>query len=158
MPVHDREALEAAQLDRPGAGFRIRKLYVKDASFESPNAPQVFGAGEWKPDVDLHLHTETARFGGSGYEVTLRATVTVTSEERTLYLAEVSLAGLFEIPDLPEDALPPVLGSYCPSILFPYLREVVSDLSVRGGFPQLVLKPVNFEALYRQHHLRQESA
>ena len=157
MPVHDREALEAAQLDRPGAGFRIRKLYVKDASFESPNAPQVFGAGEWKPDVDLHLHTETARFGVSGYEVTLRATVTVTSEERTLYLAEVSLAGLFEIPDLPEDTLPPVLGSYCPSILFPYLREVVSDLSVRGGFPQLVLKPVNFEALYRQH-LRQESA
>lgn len=157
MPVHDREALEAAQLDRPGAGFRIRKLYVKDASFESPNAPQVFGVEEWRPDVDLHLHTETARFGVSGYEVTLRATVTVTSGERTLYLAEVSLAGLFEIPDLPEGTLPPVLGSYCPSILFPYLREVVSDLSVRGGFPQLVLKPVNFEALYRQR-LRQEPA
>ena len=157
MPVHDREALEAAQLDRPGAGFRIRKLYVKDASFESPNAPQVFAAGEWKPDVDLHLHTEAARFGASGYEVSLRATVTVTSEERTLYLAEVSIAGLFEIPALPKGDLPPVLGSYCPSILFPYLREVVSDLSVRGGFPQLVLRPVNFEALYRQR-LRQESA
>ena len=157
MPIHDRDALEAAQLDRPGADFRIRKLYLKDASFESPNAPHVFGAEEWKPDIDLHLHTETARFGTSDYEITLRATVTVTSGERTLYLAEVSLAGLFEISGLPKDALPPVLGSYCPSILFPYLREVVSDLSVRGGFPQLVLKPVNFEALY-QKHLRQESA
>ncbi len=157
MPEYDSEALDAALIDRPGVTFDIRKLYLKDASFESPNAPRVFATRDWKPNVDFHLHTGTAQFGASDYEVTLRATVTVTNQERTLYLAEISVAGLFEISGIGKEGLPPLLGSYCPSILFPYLREVVSDLSVRGGFPQLVLRPVNFEALYQQH-LRQESA
>ena len=156
MPVYDSEALDAAQTEGPGIVFQITKLYLKDTSFESPNTPRVFGAKEWAPDVDLHLHTETGQFGPSSYEVTLRATVTVTQGERTLYLTEVSMAGLFEISGVAKSRLPPLLGSYCPSVLFPYLREVVSDLSVRGGFPQLVLRPVNFEALYQQH-LRQES-
>ena len=157
MPDYDSDALDAAQIDRPDVNFEIKKLYLKDASFESPNAPRVFATREWKPNVDFHLHTETGQFGASTYEVTLRATVTVTNEERTLYLAEVSVAGLFEISGIAKDGLPPLLGSYCPTILFPYLREVVSDLSVRGGFPQLVLRPVNFEALYQQQR-RQEAA
>ena len=157
MPDYDSEAVDAAQIDRPGVNFEIKKLYLKDASFESPNSPEVFATREWNPNVDYNLHTETGRFGASTYEVSLRATVTVTSGERTLYLAEVSVAGLFGISGIVRAGLGPLLESYCPSILFPYLREVVSDLSVRGGFPQLVLRPVNFEALYRQHR-RQESA
>ena len=157
MPEYDNEALEAARIGRPGIEFEVRKLYLKDSSFESPNSPGVFATREWNPNVDFHLHTESGQFGASTYEVTLRATVTVTNAERTLYLAEASVAGLFEISGVSKDALPPLLGSHCPSILFPYLREVVSDLSVRGGFPQLVLRPVNFEALYQQHR-RQEAA
>ena len=140
MPDYDSDALDAAQIDRPGIDFQIKKLYLKDTSFESPNSPRVFATRDWNPNVDFHLHTETGQFGASTYEVTLRATVTVTNAERTLYLAEVSVGGLFgKSRESPRDALPPLLGSYCPTILFPYLREVVSDLSVRGGFPQLVL-------------------
>lgn len=157
MPDYDSEAMDAAQLDRPGVTFDIRKLYLKDASFESPNSPGVFATREWNPNVDFHLDTGTGQFGDSVYEVSLRATVTVTNRERTLYLAEVSVAGLFEISGIGKAGLDPLLESYCPSILFPYLREVVSDLSVRGGFPQLVLRPVNFEALYQQKR-RQDSA
>ena len=157
MPDYDSDALEAAEIERPGMDFQIKKLYLKDSSFESPNSPRVFATRDWNPNVEFHLHTETGQFGASTYEVTLRATVTVTNAERTLYLAEVSVAGLFEISGIGKEGLPPLLGSYCPSILFPYLREVVSDLSVRGGFPQLVLRPVNFEALYQQQR-RQEAA
>ena len=151
MPEYDSEALAATQAERPDVNFEIRKLYLKDSSFESPNSPSVFATREWNPNVDFHLHTETANFGASTYEVTLRTTVTVTNQERTLYLAEVTVAGLFAVSGIGKEGLPPLLGSYCPSILFPYLREVVSDLSVRGGFPQLVLRPVNFEALYQRH-------
>ncbi len=157
MPDYDSDAMGAAQIDRPDAAFDIKKLYLKDASFESPNSPEVFATRDWNPSVDLHLDTGTGQIGESVYEVSLRATVTVTNRERTLYLAEVSVAGLFEISGVGKAGLDPLLESYCPSILFPYLREVVSDLSVRGGFPQLVLRPVNFEALY-QRKRRQDSA
>ena len=157
MPDHDTEATGAARIDQPGVTFDIKKLYLKDASFESPNSPGVFATRDWNPNVDLHLDTGTGQFGDSAYEVSLRATVTVTNRERTLYLAEVSVAGFFEISGIGKAGLDPLLESYCPSILFPYLREVVSDLSVRGGFPQLVLRPVNFEALYQQKR-RQDSA
>ena len=156
MPIFDSDELLAAQLHRPDTDFTIKKLYVKDASYEAPNTPRIFETPGWTPDVDLHLHTETARFGSTEYEVALRATVTVTDEERTMYLVEVTVAGLFAITGLTEEEVAPVLGVYCPTILFPYLREVVSDLAVRGGFPQLVLAPVNFQALFRRH--REEEA
>ena len=135
MPDYDNDALDAAEIDRPGIDFQIKKLYLKDSSFESPNSPRVFATRDWNPNVDFHLHTETGQFGASTYEVTLRATVTVTNAERTLYLAEVSVAGLFEIGGIAKDALPPLLGSYCPSILF--------SLSARSGVGSLGARRVS---------------
>ncbi len=138
------------------ADFAIRKIYVKDLSFESPSAPGVF-ATPFEPKVEIHLNTSVQQIAEKDFEVALTATVTVKHEEVTAYLIEAELAGVFGIAGLSEDDLGPVLGSYCPSLLFPYLREVVSDLSVRGGFPSLQLAPVNFDALYQQHVQSQQS-
>ena len=132
------------------ADFAIRKIYVKDVSFESPNAPQVFATAS-EPEVEIHLNTAVNRLADTEFEVALTATVTVRHEGTTAYLVEAQLAGLFGVAGVREEDMGPVLGSYCPSLLFPYLRETVSDLSVRGGFPSLQLAPVNFEALYQQH-------
>ncbi|MCP5149354.1 MAG: protein-export chaperone SecB [Ectothiorhodospiraceae bacterium] len=141
----------AAGAGRPsGAEFTIKKIYVKDVSFESPTSPEIFTV-PWQPELDLQMHTGASRFGPADYEVTLNATATVKVGERTAFLAEVQIGGVFGITGVPESDLAPLLGTYCPTILFPYLREVVSDLAVRGGFPQMLLQPVNFDALYQQH-------
>lgn len=131
-----------------GADFSIKKLYVKDVSFESPGAPQIF-TRQWQPGIELQLHTDAMRFSPADYEVTLTGTVTAKADaDETAFLAEVQVAGIFAVTGLTEEELAPVLAIYCPSILFPFVREVVADLSVRGGFPQVVLAPVNFDALY----------
>ena len=150
MAEFSSEALTNAQLQPPDGEFAIKKLYVKDVSFESPNSPFIFTT-QWEPNMELQLHTEAVKFASADFEVTLMGTVTVTSDSETLYLAEVTVAGVFLITGLTQEEMGPVLGSYCPAILFPYLREAVADLSVRGGFPQLVLAPVNFDALYYEH-------
>lgn len=139
-----------------GPQFVIQKIYVKDVSFESPHAPDVFQR-DWRPDVDLQLHSDVQRPAPDLYEVSLRVTVEVKSGERSAFVVEVEQAGLFLIQGVPEEGLGPMLGSFCPAILFPYAREAVSDLVTRGGFPQLLLAPVNFDALY-QHHLEQQGA
>ncbi len=131
--------------------FSIQKLYVKDASFESPASPQSFKFQEWNPKIDLNLTNNQKHFEGNVYEVVLSITVTVSQEDTTAYLVEVHQAGLFEIGGFDDDQKNYLLGSQCMNILFPYAREVVTNLSVRGGFPPLVLSPVNFEALYQQH-------
>jgi len=131
----------------------VRRIYVKDVSFETPNSPAVLGE-EWKPKVDLQLNNDASRLDEEQglYEVVLRVTATVTLEERTAFLAEVHQAGLFAIAGATDEAqLKALLGSYCPSILFPYAREAVSNLATRGGFPQFLLAPVNFDALYARH-------
>lgn len=133
-----------------GSDFQIRKLYIKDISFESPSAPHIF-TRQWQPAIELQLHTDAMRFSPADFEVTLTGTVTAKADEETAFLAEVQVAGIFTVTGMTEEELRPILGSYCPSILFPYLREVVSDLSVRGGFPQVVLAPVNFDVLYQSH-------
>ncbi len=136
----------------PGSHFEILKIYAKDLSFETPNSPAVFRL-EWKPEVALDLRSESARIAPGQFEVVLSVTVTVRLGEQTAFLAEVQIAGIFAITGLTHDELDPVLGSACPGILYPYARELVSDLTIRGGFPQCLLAPVNFEALY----LRQRS-
>ena len=149
----DTDSPPAAASENDGdaaADFQIKKLYLKDISFESPNSPHVF-TQEWKPNVDMQLNSEVRRFGSDDYEVTLTTTVTVKVGDATAFLCEVQAAGMFGIAGVSDAEMGPLLGSYCPNILFPYLREAVSDLSVRGGFPQLVLAPVNFEALYARH-------
>ena len=130
--------------------FAIQKIYVKDFSFESPGSPAVFH-NEWRPQMELNLHSDARRVGTDTFEVVLRVTATAKLAETTAFLVEVQQAGLFRITGLSDEQLKPTLGSTCPGILFPYAREAVSDVVTRGGFPQLLLSPVNFDALYLRH-------
>ncbi len=136
--------------------FAIQRLYLKDLSFETPEAPTIFKK-QWQPELNLDLQTTSSVLEENVYEVILAATVTVASETKTAFLVEVKYAGIFTIAKFPEEQLGALLGSVCPSILFPYLREIVSDTVNRGSFPQLILAPVNFDALYAQH-VEQEKA
>lgn len=129
--------------------FAIQKLYIKDASFESPNVPKVF-TEEWKPDVEFNLNTHTGKAADDLYEVALTVTVTVKNHDKTAYLAEVTQVGIFGAKGFEKNEMGPLLGSFCPGILFPYLREAISDLVIKGGFPPMLLAPVNFDALYAQ--------
>lgn len=131
--------------------FRIQKVYIKDVSFESPNTPALFlNQSEWKPTVNLQLNSESKTVADDLYETVLTVTVTVKSGEQTAYLTEVKQAGLFFLKGFDEDSRAGLLGSYCPNMLFPFAREVVADQVVKGGFPQLLLEPINFDALYAQ--------
>jgi preprotein translocase subunit SecB len=136
--------------DAPIPQFEIQRIFVKDISFESPNTPHTF-VEEWKPEVSLNLETKSNRVQDHMHEVVLSITATVTTNKKTAFLIEVHQAGVFMINGFPSDQLHQMLGSFCPNILFPYAREVVSDIVVRGGFPQLILAPVNFDTLYTQH-------
>lgn len=135
--------------------FAIQKVYTKDISFETPNSPAIFSKN-WQPQADVRLETATKLVGEDIHEVTLAVTVTVKLEEQTAFLVEVQQAGLFAIKGLPEPQLAQVLGAFCPNILFPYAREAISDLITRGGFPQLLLAPVNFDLLYAQRTQQQQ--
>lgn len=133
-----------------GKQFAIQKLYVKDISFESPSAPLVF-TEEWEPNVDLSLATHTSKAPQDLFEVSVTVTVTVKNSDKVAYLIEATQVGVFGVKGFPKEEMGPLLGSFCPSVVFPYLREVVSDLVIKGGFPPLLLSPVNFDALYAQH-------
>ncbi|MCK5356124.1 MAG: protein-export chaperone SecB [Methyloprofundus sp.] len=130
--------------------FSIQKIYTKDISFESPATPNVF-TEKWEPAVDFNLGTNATPLQDSMVEVTLTITVTVKTGDTTAYLVEVTQAGIFSLAGFSDQEMAPMVGSFCPNILFPYAREVVSDLVAKGGFPQLLLAPVNFDALYQQH-------
>ncbi len=134
--------------------FAIHKIYLRDASLEAPNAPDIF-RGEWKPQVNVDLGTEAKRLDDSTYECVLRVTVTAKIEDKTAYLCEVHQAGIFGVSGFDENTLEAVLASYCPTNLFPFAREAVADLVAKGGFPQMLLGPVNFEALYMQKKKQQ---
>jgi preprotein translocase subunit SecB len=138
--------------------FAIQKLYIKDASFESPGAPESFSFAKWEPKIDLNLTNDQKHVEGDLYEVVVNVTVTVSVGGTAAFLVEVQQAGLFAIAGFDDRERKYLLGSQCMSILFPYLREAVTDLSVRGGFPPLVLTPVNFDALYHQHLQQQQQA
>ncbi len=128
--------------------FSIEKLYVKDISLEVPNAPQVFLEREG-PQVDIQLHHESTPVEDGIFHTLLTVTVTAKVKDKTMFLAEVAQGGIFVIRNIPQPDLDAVLGIACPNILYPYAREVVSDVVTRGGFPPVVLNPVNFEALYQ---------
>lgn len=130
--------------------FAIQRLYVKDVSFESPNAPAIF-RGDWRPQHELNLNTKVSRIAEDAFEVVLSVTVTAKSGEQTAFIVEVHQGGFFGVKGFSDQELGPLLGAYCPNLLFPYAREVVSDLVTKGGFPALVLQPVNFDALFAQH-------
>ncbi|MBD3586804.1 protein-export chaperone SecB [Salinimonas sp. HHU 13199] len=130
-----------------GPQFNIQRIYTKDISFESPNAPGVF-TKEWKPEVKLDIDTKTAQLEENVYEVTLSVTVTASLGEETAFLCEVQQAGIFAIGEMPEANKAHTLGSFCPNVLFPYARETISNLVNRGTFPPLNLAPVNFDAIF----------
>ena len=139
------------------ASFNIEKLYVKDLSLELPNAPQVFLQAD-SPQLDVQIHNESQHVSDALYEVVVTVTVTAKAGEKTMFLAEVAQAGLFSIVNVPADELEPLLGIGCPTILYPYVREVVSDIVTRSGFPPVLLAPVSFEALYMQRQQQQGAA
>lgn len=140
---------EQDTIDQLGADaqFAIRKVYVKDLSFETPNSPDIFNM-EWKPKVDMHMTNEARHLGKGIYEVILSVTLSVRVGNKVAYLVEVYQAGIFFIDNIPSELMERILATICPNILFPFARETCSDLVTRGGFPQLLLAPVNFEALY----------
>lgn len=135
--------------------FSIQKLYVTDISLESPGAPMAF-MEQTAPQIEVNFQNEARAFEGGFHEVILKATAHAKTEDRTLFLVEVSQAGLFHIENVPEGDMDSLLGVGCPSILFPYLREAVSDLTTRAGFAPLLLQPVNFEAVFLQQRAAQQ--
>ncbi len=137
--------------------FQIEKVYVKDVSLEIPNAPQVF-VEQVQPQLEVQINTAGGQFAEGYYEVSVTATVTAKAGERTLFLAEAVQAGIFSVRNVPEQELEPLLAIGCPTILFPYLRETISDLITRGGFPPVLLSPVSFEGLYMQRLQQQQAA
>ena len=141
----------------PSGQFAIHKIYVKDISFETPNTPTIF-TEEWNPNVNMQLGSEAVHVNDTQVEVILTVTVTTNIGEKTAYLVEVHVAGIFQISDFPRQAIEHMAATVCPNILFPFAREVVCDLVTRGGFPQLLLAPVNFEALYAQQQQEARAA
>jgi len=138
--------------------FSIQKIYLKDVSFESPNSPAVFTDGEWKPDVNVQINTEAKAMNNDLNEVTLTVTVTAKQSDKTAFLVEVKQSGIFQMAGFAQEQLGGMLGAYCPEVLFPFAREAICDLVGKGGFPQLLLSPVNFNALYAQHQQQQQAS
>ncbi len=132
-----------------GPHFAIVRIYLKDVSFETPNSPEIFRQ-DFKPEVNLQLNTSVNKLDGDLYEVVLNVTITSQQGDKTGFLVEVQQAGIFELKGYDEAQKGSVLGAYCPNTLYPFAREAISDLVVKGGFPQLLLSPINFDALYTQ--------
>lgn len=142
-----------ANTNEEGPLFGIQRIYVKDSSFEAPHTPELFRE-QWAPEVDMNLDTLSRALEDGVHEVVLQLTATVKVGKKVAFVVEVKQAGIFSIEGMPKDQLGPVLGSFCPNILFPYARETISSLVTRGGFPPLYLAPVNFDALYEQHQAK----
>ena len=139
-----------------GPQFAILRTYLKDVSFETPNSPAVF-TQDWKPEVNMQLDSSVNELDNGVYEVVLNVTVTAKQGEKTGFLVEVQQAGIFRVQGFEETQKGAMLGAYCPNSLYPFAREAVSDLVVKGGFPQLLLTPINFDALYAQKLSRVKS-
>ena len=137
--------------------FSIEKLYVKDLSLEVPNAPGIYLEQEG-PSINVELNNAASSISAGLYHVVLTVTVTAKREEKTFFLVEAAQAGIFAVRNVPAENIEPILGITCPTILFPYVREVISDAINRAGFPAVMLAPVNFEALFQQRQAQAASA
>jgi preprotein translocase subunit SecB len=135
----------------------ITKIYQKDFSFESPQSPGIFGSSEWKPQTNLNLRSSHSALEGNLHEVVLTITVEAKADEKSLFLVELAQAGLFEIAGYNQEEFGAIVGSFCPNILFPYAREAISGAVQKGGFPEFVLQPINFDALYVQSRQQAEA-
>lgn len=146
----------AATEQAQGAQFSVQKLYLKDVSFESPGAPGIFQENS-QPELKMNLTQRVGSVGENVYEVVLTVTVTCKIGEKTAYLAEVQQAGVFGVVGFQQEQLQATLGAYCPTILFPYARQQISDLVLHGGFQPLMLQPVNFDQLYAEQVRRRQA-
>lgn len=148
----DQPAAEAAQANQPA--FGIEKLYVKDASIEVPNAPQVY-TERTAPQVSVELGNSAQKLDADVYEVAIKVTVTAKLADKTAFLVEVTQAGIFVVRGVPDENMEMIMGVTCPNILFPYAREAISDMVTRAGFAPVLLNPINFEALFAQQKQQQ---
>ena len=144
---------------QPSPLFNIEKLYVKDLSLEIPHAPGIY-LERAQPQIDLQLSSQATTVEEGVYEVTVTVTITAKLAEKDIvaFLIEIKQAGVFVVRNMPTEELEQVLAIVCPNVLYPFLREVVSDMSVRAGFSPVLLNPVNFETLYHQQKLQQSGA
>jgi preprotein translocase subunit SecB len=140
----------AQPTDQAQRQFAIQRIYVKDMSVEVPNSPKIF-LKNWEPEMNMDIGTKAEPLENHTYEVILTLTITVKIKEEVAFLVEIKQAGIFTLQGFPEEQLRPMLGAFCPNILYPYARATVTDLVIRAGFPQLYLAPVSFDALYEQH-------
>ena len=152
--AEDQQVQENQEAQHPV--FNIEKIYVKDASLEAPNAPQIF-LQQTQPKVSIELQNRATMIDQGVFEAVVTVTVTSKFDDKVAFLVEVAQAGIFRIMNVPEESISAILGVACPNILYPYAREAVSDLVTRGGFPPVLLNPINFEALYAQQ-LQQQQA
>ena len=137
--------------------FHIQKIYTKNVSFESPNSPEIF-LKEFKPELDVDLNIEAKSLEDGVHHVVVRVTATIKVEDTTAFLCEVEQAGIFAISGFDDANLQYLLAVQCPNTLFPFAREAISDLVTKGGFPQLLLEPVNFEAMFANHMQQAQAA
>jgi len=158
--VTDENTTQAQNPEPQQGQLVIHKIYVKDLSFETPNSPQIFSEQfqQAQPKVNHDIGVNVYTLGNNTYEVVLNLTVTVTIGGKTAFLVEVQQAGIFMVANFPENQQQYMLFSYCPNTIFPYAREVISDLVIRGGFPQLLLEPVNFDGLFAQRMQQAQAA
>lgn len=136
-----------------GPQFALLRIYLKDVSFETPNSPAIF-MQELNQDVNLQLNTSVNPLEDDTFEVVLSVTVTAKQGDKTSFLVEVHQAGIFALKGFEESQKGAMLGAYCPNTLFPFAREAIADLVMKGGFPQILLAPINFEALHAQNIAR----
>ena len=134
----------------PEKQLAIQKIYIKDFSFESPNTPQIFGQADWSPKTDLNLRSSHTAGSEDNHEVVLTITVEAKEDDKTVFLIELHQAGLFHVAGYSDEEFKAIVGSFCPNILFPYARETIASIISKGGFPEFVLQPINFDALYAQ--------
>lgn len=146
---------EQNNTQQPETQFAIQRIYVKDVSFETNNVPEIF-TKQWQPEMNLELNSASQALSDEVHEVSLRVTVTVKQQEEVVYICEVTQSGIFSLIGFDEAQIRHCVGAYCPNILFPYAREVISSLVNKGTFPQLNLEPVNFEALFINYLQQQE--
>ena len=148
---------EGADANAAQPQFTVEKIYLKDVSFEAPNAPQIFNE-QGQPQLNMNLNQKVGRLDGDMFEVILGVTLTCVLNEKTVYLAEVEQAGIFGLAGFDDRTLDMMLGTYCPNVLFPYVRQSISDLITAGGFPPFYMQPINFEALYAEGLRRRADA
>lgn len=141
--------------EQPAQHFSVEKIYLKDLSLEIPNSPQVFAERE-SPKIDISLRNEARALEAGVFEVVLTSTVTAKVQDRTVFLVEAAQAGIFQLRNVPQDQIEPVLNVVCGNVLFPYLRETVANVVSRGGFPPFLMNHVSFEALYEQRLQQQQ--